>query len=150
MANTKLRGLLLAATVSAITLVSFESSAQTPVDAPLARGAQSASRAGVILYYNLNAAELRLTQRQKAQIDEIADAYVRAVKQIPPIQQGGQPTPEAIQAQRAPRQNLISAISRVLDAEQRQTFEALQQRRAMPHVINGGIVGAGTRGGTTR
>jgi hypothetical protein len=150
MANTKLRGMLLAATAIAMTLVSLELSAQTPADASPVRGAQSASRAGVILYYNLNAAELRLTSRQKAQIDEIADAYIRAVKQIPPIQRGGQPTQETIQAQRAPRQNLITAISRVLNAEQRQTFEVLQQHRARPHVMDGGNFDAGTRGGTTR
>lgn len=151
MTGEKLKRTLIAAVAaSALTLASTELAAQTPAGTPTVRGAQSASRAGVIQYYNLNATELRLTQVQRAQIDKIADAYLNDVKQVPPIPQGAQPTPEVIQALLAPRRNLIAAMGRVLNAEQLRTFEASQQRRAIPRVVRGGADGSDPSRGIAR
>ena len=154
MFSKKVKGMLVVAAAGAMAMVSVGALAQAPAGGPGGgppRGpggggggfAQPTDRAGVIQRYGLNAPDLKLTDAQKGQIDKLADAFLEESKKLPPMQQGAQPSPEAMQARMAPRQNLITAVGKVLNEEQRKTFEAAQaQRRPM-----GGPGGGGPGGG---
>jgi hypothetical protein len=158
MVSKKLKGMLVAAAAGAMAIASVGAFAQAPAGGPPGGGgmrpgggggfAQPTDRAGVIQRYNLNAAELKLSDAQKAQIDKLADAFLEEQKKLPPMQQGAQMTPEAMQARQAPRQNLVTAVGKVLNDEQRKVFEASQQRRGPPGGGGpGGPPGGGPPGG---
>jgi hypothetical protein len=153
MFSKKLKGMLVVAAAGALAIASAGAFAQAPAGGPGGgppRGpgggggfAAPTDRAGVIQRFGLNAPDLKLTDAQKAQIDKLADAFLEEQKKLPPMQPGAQMTPEAMQARQAPRQNLVTAVGKVLNDEQRKTFEAAQnQRRPM-----GGPGGGGPGGG---
>jgi Spy/CpxP family protein refolding chaperone len=142
MVSKKLKGMLVVAAAGAMAIVSAGAFAQAPAGGPPGGGgmrpgggggfAQPTDRAGVIQRFGLNAPELKLTDAQKAQIDKLADAFLEEQKKLPPMQQGMQMTPEAMQARQAPRANLVAAVGKVLNDEQRKTFEAAQAQRRGP------------------
>ncbi len=160
MFSKKLKAMLVAAAAGAMAIASVGAFAQAPAGGPgggpprgpggggggMGMGAPT-DRAGVIQRYGLNAPDLKLTDAQKAQIDKIADAFLEESKKLPAMQPGAQMTPEAMQARQAPRQNLVTAVGKVLTDEQRKTFEAAQaQRRPMMGGPGGGGPGGGPGG----
>jgi len=94
----------------------------------------------VIQRFGLGAPELKLTDAQKASIEKLANAYLEDMKKVPPMAQGTQPTPEAMQARQAPRTKLIAEVGKVLTPDQNKTFEAAQAARRGP---GGGGPGGG-------
>ncbi len=154
MVSKKLKGMLVAAAAGAMAMVSIGALAQAPGGGPPGGGgmrpgggggfAQPTDRAGVIQRYGLNAPELKLTDAQKAQIDKIADTYLEEMKKVPAMTPGTPPSPEAMAARQAPRTNLTTAVGKVLNDEQRKTFEAAQAARRGP---GGGGPGGGGPGG---
>lgn len=79
---------------------------------------------------------LKLTAAQKAEIDKIADAFVAEVQKAP----AGQ---EAMAARMKARENMTAAVNKVLNDEQRKTWEAAQAARRPA----GGMGGPGGPGG---
>jgi Spy/CpxP family protein refolding chaperone len=156
MFSRKLKGMLVVAAAGAMAMVSVGALAQAPAGGPGGgppRGpgggggfAAPTDRAGVIQRFGLNAPELKLTDAQKAQIDKLADAFLEESKKQPPMQPGAQMTPEAMQARQAPRQNLVTAVGKVLTDEQRKTFDAAQAAQRRPMGGPGGPPGGGPGG----
>lgn len=86
-------------------------------------------RASTIQRFNLADAALKLTDAQKAEIDKVADAYVKEITEVNakyPMAQGSPPSPDAQAARQKARDTLTAAVSKVLNAEQRTTWEAAQ------------------------
>ena len=134
MLSKKLKGMLVV-TAAAMSMASMGAFAQAPGGGPPGGGrggggfAQPTDAAGVIQRFGLNAPELKLTDAQKASIDKLANAYLEDMKKVPPMAQGGQPSPEAMAAMQAPRTKLIAEVGKVLTPEQNKTFEAAQAAR---------------------
>lgn len=136
----KMRRMLLAATAGALLTMAAGALAQAPGGgAPGAgppRGGPGMGggfggpldRAGVIQRFGLGDAALKLTDAQKVEIDKAADAYVAEVAKIPAAQ-GGPPSQEAMTARMTARDNLTAAVNKVLNDEQKKTWEAAQASR---------------------
>ncbi len=149
MVSKKLKGMLVAAAAGAMAIASVGAFAQAPAGGPGGgppRGpgggggfAAPTDRAGVIQRYGLNAPELKLTDAQKAQIDKAADAYLEESKKVPQGQEG-------MQARQTARTNLTTAVGKVLNDEQRKTFDAAQAQRRPPGGPGGGPPGGGPGG----
>ncbi len=142
MVSKKLKGMLVATAAGA--MISLGALAQAPAGGPpgggmgMRMGAQD--RPSVEQRYGLTDPALKLTAAQQAQIDKLVDTYLDDMKKLPPMTQGAAPTPEAMQARQAPRQALMTAVGKVLNDDQRKTFEAAQAARRPP---GGGPGGAG-------
>ena len=83
--------------------------------------------------------ELKLTADQKSQIDKLVDGYMEDVKKM--RAGGGQMDMQAFMKS---RQDLTTAVGKVLNDDQRKMFEEAQQRRGPP---GGGGPGGGGFGG---
>jgi hypothetical protein len=156
MFSKSLKGILVVAAAGALAVVSMGASAQAPGGGPPGGGpggarmgggfGQPTDRAGVIQRFGLGAPELKLTDAQKGQIDKLADNYVAEMAKLPPMQQGQAPDQAAMAARQAPRAKLIEEVGKILNADQKKTFDAAQaaqqQRRG-----GGGPGGAGGPGG---
>jgi hypothetical protein len=94
----------------------------------------------------LGDASLKLTDAQKAEVDKAADAYLAEMQKIPAAAPGGPPSPEVQAARTKARDNLIAAVNKVLNDEQKKAWEAL--RAAAPRGgPGGGLRGPGGPGG---
>lgn len=150
--NGKMRKVLLAATAGALLTMAAGALAQAPGGgAPGAgppRGGPGGGfgpptdRAGVIQRNGLGDAALKLTDAQKAEIDKAADAYLAEVQKIPAAAPGGPPSPEVTAARTKARDDLMAAVNKVLNDEQKKTLEAAQAARRG----GGGGFGGGARG----
>jgi ATP-dependent RNA helicase RhlE len=163
MFSKTLKGMLVVAAASAMAIVSMGASAQAPGGGPPGGGppgggrgggfGQPTDRAGVIQRFGLGAPELKLTDAQKAQIDKLADTYLAEMAKLPPMQmqQGQAPDQAAMAARQAPRTKLIEAVGKILNADQKKTFDAQQaqqqQRRGGGGPGGGGFGGGGRPGG---
>lgn len=148
----KMRRMLLAVTAGALLTMAAGAMAQAPGGgAPGAgppRGGPGGfgpptDRAGVIQRNGLGDPALKLTDAQKAEIDKAADAYLAEVQKIPAAAPGGPPSPEVMAARNTARDNLMAAVNKVLNDEQKKTLEAAQAARRG----GGGGFGAGGPGG---
>ncbi len=143
MVSKKLKGMLVVTAAGAMAMISLGASAQAPAGGPpgggMRMGAQD--RPSVEQRYGLTDPALKLTAAQQTQIDKLVDTYLDDMKKLPPMAQGAPPSPEAMQARQAPRQALITAVGKVLNDDQRKTFEAAQAARRPPG--GGGPGGAG-------
>ena len=157
-----LKGGLLAAATGAMMMMAAGAFAQAPGAGPaggpprgMGMGMGAPDRAGTIQRNGLDDAALKLTDAQKAEINKIADAYVaevNAISQKYPMQPGAGPNQEAMVARQTATQNLTAAVNKVLNAEQRKTWEAAQAARRAAAPQRGGMGGGmggpgGGRGG---
>ena len=150
-----LKTLLLAAAAGAMMTMAAGAMAQAPAGGPGAgppRGGPGTGapldRAGAIQRFGLGDAALKLTDAQKAEIDKAADAYVAAMGKLPAMTPGSPPSPEAQAARTKVRDDFTAAVNKVLNDEQRKTFEAAQaSRRGGPGGGMGGPPGGGAPGG---
>jgi len=89
-------------------------------------------RPGTIERMGLNDPALKLTAAQKTEIDKIIDAYLADQKALAakyPMTPGSPPGQEAMQARRTARDNLNTALGKVLNDEQRKSWETAQAAR---------------------
>lgn len=160
--NGKMRRLLLAAAAGAMLTMAAGAMAQAPGGGPGAgppRGpgggpgmgggfGPPTDRAGVLQRNGLDNAALNLTAAQKAEIDKAADAYLAEMQKVPAAAPGGPPSPEVQAARTKARDNLMAAVNKVLNDEQKKTLEAAQAaRRGGPGGPGGGMRGPGGPGG---
>ncbi|HWL63226.1 MAG TPA: hypothetical protein VNQ32_10530 [Steroidobacteraceae bacterium] len=147
-----MKTLLLTAAVGAMMTMAAGAMAQAPGGGP-PRGGPGAGgpgmgggmgmpandRAGTIQRFGLNDPALKLTAAQTAEIDKAADAYVAEVAKVP-AGAGGPPSQEAMAARTKARDNLTAAVNKVLNADQKKTWEAAQAAQAQRR---GGMGGPG-------
>ncbi len=90
------------------------------------------SRFAVIQQLGLNDPALRLATAQRAEIDKIILAYVAqqnmAIAKSPQKADGARGQ-EAMAARRSARDNLAASINKILNAQQRETWEAAKSAR---------------------
>jgi Spy/CpxP family protein refolding chaperone len=152
MVSKKLKGMLVVA-AAAMSMVSMGALAQAPGGGPPGGGrgggfAQPTDAAGVIQRFGLGAPELKLTAAQTASIEKLANAYLEDMKKVPAMEQGAQPSPEAMAARQAPRTKLMAEVAKVLTPEQNKTLDAAQAaRRGGGGGGFGGPPGGGPPGG---
>lgn len=148
--------LLLAVAAGAMMTMAAGAFAQAPAGGPpgggppRGMGMGQPDRAGTIQRFGLGDAALKLTDAQKAQIDKAVEAYVAemtSVNQKYPMTQGSPPSQEAMGARTKARDDLNDAIGKVLNDEQKKTWEAAQasRRQGGPGGFGGG--GPGGPGG---
>ncbi|MDQ2639638.1 MAG: hypothetical protein M3Y79_03520 [Pseudomonadota bacterium] len=156
----KMKTLLLTAAVGAMMTMAAGAMAQAPGGGP-PRGGPGAGgpgmgggmggmpandRAGTIQRFGLNDPALKLTAAQTAELDKAADAYVAEIAKVP-AGAGGPPSQEAMAARTKARDNLTAAVNKVLNADQKKTWEAAQaaqaQRRGGMGGPGGGMGGPG-------
>jgi hypothetical protein len=139
----KLKGMLVATAASLMTVVAVDAAAQAPAPGGPPRGMGMggmgmmgpADKATTIERMGLNDPALKLTAAQKADIDKLADAYVTDQKALAakyPMAQGSPPSQEGMQARRDAREKFTAAVGKVLNDEQRKTWEAAQAARRPP------------------
>lgn len=140
------RQLLFAAAAGAMAVVSFHALAQVPAGGP-PRGAPGmgmmgpADKASTIERMGLNDAALKLGAEQKAQIEKITGDYIaeqQALAEKYPMAPGNPPSEEGMRARRDAREQYTAAIGKVLDDEQRKTWQAAQAARRPPMGPPGG------------
>lgn len=151
----KLKTLLLTAAAGAMMTMAVGAMAQAPGGGP-PRGGPGAGgpgmgggmggmpandRAGTIQRFGLNDPALKLTAAQTAELEKAADAYVAEVAKIPAAA-GGPPGPEAMAARTKARDNLTAAVHKVLNADQKKTWDAAQAAQAQRRG-GGGMGGPG-------
>ncbi len=152
----KLKTLLLTAAAGAMMTMAAGAMAQAPGGGP-PRGGPGAGgpgmgggmggmgmpandRAGTIQRFGLNDPALKLSAAQTAEIEKAADAYVAEVAKIPAAA-GGPPSQEAMAARTKARDNLTAAVNKVLNADQKKTWEAAQAAQAQRRGGMGGMGG---------
>jgi hypothetical protein len=142
--NRKLRTLLVATAAGAMMTLAAGAFAQAPGGGP---GGQRmggggfgppTDRAGVIQRFQLGDEALKLTAAQKTEIDKAADAYLAEMQKIPAAAPGGPPSPEVQAARTKASDTLTAAVNKVLNDEQKKTWEAARAARR-----GGGMGGPG-------
>lgn len=137
----KLKGLLAAGAASVMLVMAAGAAAQAPAGGPprgmgMGMGMMGpADKATTIERMGLNDAALKLTAAQKAEIDKLADGYVAEQKMLGekyPMAQGSPPSQEGMMARRDAREKFNAAVGKVLNDEQRKTWEAAQAARRPP------------------
>jgi hypothetical protein len=152
----KMKTLLLTAAVGAMMTMAAGAMAQAPGGGPprggpgaggpgMGGGMPANDRAGTIQRFGLNDPALKLTAAQTAEIDKAADAYVAEVAKVP-AGAGGPPSQEAMAARTKARDNLTAAVNKVLNADQKKTWEAAQAAQAQRRGGMGGAPGGGMGG----
>lgn len=151
----KLRTLLVAAATGAMMTMAAGAMAQAPGGGPGAGGpgmgmgmgmgmGGQLDRAGVIQRFGLGDEALKLTAAQKTEIDKAADGYVAAMTQVNqkyPMTPGSPPSQEATAARTKARDDFNAAVGKILNADQKKTWDASQAaRRGGP---GGGMGGPG-------
>jgi hypothetical protein len=137
--KSRSRSGLVALATGALLAVSIgvQAQAQAPGSGPprdgmrMGMGAQL-DRAGTLQRFGLDDATLNLTAAQKVQIDNAADAYVaemNAVNEKYPFTPGSMPGEQGMAARQKVRDAFIAAVNKVLDEEQRRSWEAVQAAR---------------------
>ena len=135
MCGIRLRRLLAVAVVGAMVAVSVPVLAQAPGGGPPGgmRGMGGpVDRPTMIQRLALDDAALKLTADQQKQIDKLVDGYIAEQAQLRekfPMTQGAPPSQEMMTAMRGARDNLNTAVGKVLNDSQRTTWEAAMARR---------------------
>lgn len=109
-------------------------------------------RAGTLQRFALDDPALKLSDAQKAEINKAADAYVaqmNTVNEKYPFTPGSPPSQEGMAARQKVRDDFVAAVNKVLNDEQRKTWETAQSSRrgGMGMGPGGGMGGPGGRGG---
>jgi Spy/CpxP family protein refolding chaperone len=95
-------------------------------------GMMPMDRAGMEQRLALDAEGLNLTAAQKSQIDKIVDDYIveqGKLREKYPMTPGSPPGQEAMTAMRSARENLNTAVGKVMNDAQRKTWEAAMAAR---------------------
>jgi hypothetical protein len=152
MVSRKLRGMLVAAAASAMTMVAMNAVAQAPPagGAPggpprggMGMGMGQLDKAGLTQRLALDDAALNLTADQKGKIDKILDAYIAEQgKMRGQMQPGSPPSQEVMSSMRTARDKLNADVGAVLNDAQKKTWQAAMAARAPA----GGPPGAGPGG----
>jgi Spy/CpxP family protein refolding chaperone len=139
MSSRKFREALVVATASVMAVFAVGAAAQAPAGGPprgggmgMGMGMGAADRPTTIERMGLNDPALKLTAAQQAQIDKIIDGYIAEQKTLAekyPMTPGSPPGQDAMQARRTARDNLNAALGKVLNDEQRKSWEAAQAAR---------------------
>lgn len=154
----RMKTLLLAAAAGAMVTMSAGALAQAPGGGPPGgmrgggMGMGTPDRATTIQRNGLDNAALNLTAAQKAEIDKAADAFVAEMKTANekfPMTQGSPPSQEAMAARTKARDNLTAAVGKILNADQKKTWDAAQaaRRQGGPGGFGGGGPGGPPGGG---
>jgi hypothetical protein len=146
--KSNLKTLLLAAAAGAMMTMAAGAMAQAPAGGPGAgppRGGPGmggpVDRASTIQRNGLADPALNLTAAQKAEIDKAADAYVAEVAKLPAMTPGAPPSAEAMAARTKARENLTAAVGKILNADQKKTWDAAQAAQAARRGGQGGGMG---------
>jgi Spy/CpxP family protein refolding chaperone len=143
MNSKRFRDTLVVATASVMAVFAVGAAAQAPAGGPPRGGGMGMGmgmmgpqdRPGTIERMGLNDPALKLTAAQKAEIDKIVDGYIAEQKTLAekyPMTPGSPPSQDAMQARRSARDNLNTALGKVLNDEQRKSWEAAQAARRPP------------------
>lgn len=148
MVSKKLKRMLVAVAAGAMTMMAANVMAQAPAGGP-PRGPGGGMGMGMgapadvpttIERQGLNDPALKITAAQKAEIEKVTAAFVEEQKKINekyPMAQGSPPSQEGMTARQTARTNYTAAVGKILNDEQRKTWEAAQAAR------RGGMGGPG-------
>jgi Spy/CpxP family protein refolding chaperone len=137
MIGSKFRKILAATAASAVVMVSATAFAQAPGGGPPPGGGMRGpmDRPTMISRLGLDDAALKLSGDQQKQIDKLVDGYIAeqaTLREKFPMTQGSPPSQEAMTAMRSARENLNTAVGKVLNDSQRATWEATMATRRPP------------------
>jgi Spy/CpxP family protein refolding chaperone len=140
MIGSKFKRILAATAASAVVMVSATAFAQGPPGGGM-RGPMD--RPTIIQRMALDDPALKLSGDQQKQIDKLMDGYIAeqaTLREKYPMTQGSPPSQEAMTAMRSARENLNTAVGKVLNDSQRATWQAAMAARRPP---GGGPPGGG-------
>src|SRR5690606_8597313 len=136
MKNGKWKRLMLVATAGAMALLGVSAAAQTLPSGALPRSALGMTgpvdHTATIRRRGIGDPALKLTARQRAQIDDFVSAYVtqqQVLAEQQPITPGVRPSEEAIAARRRAFDQLSITIGNTLNSEQRKVWQNAQMQR---------------------
>jgi Spy/CpxP family protein refolding chaperone len=137
MSGSKFRKILTATAASAVMLVSASAFAQAPGGGPPPGGGMRGpmDKPTMISRLGLDDAALKLSDAQKGQIDKLVDGYIAEQATLRgkyPMTQGSPPSQDMMNAMRSSRENLNTAVGKVLNDSQRATWEATMAARRPP------------------
>ena len=137
MIGSKFRKILAATAASAVMLVSASAFAQAPGGGPPPGGGMRGpmDKPTMISRLGLDDAALKLSDAQKGQIDKLVDGYIAeqaTLREKYPMTQGSPPSQDMMNAMRSSRENLNTAVGKVLNDSQRATWEAGMAARRPP------------------
>jgi Spy/CpxP family protein refolding chaperone len=155
MVTSRISRVLVATLVAAGTFAASPLLAQAPQGGGMrgmgGMGMMPMDRAGVEQRLALDAEGLNLTAAQKSQIDKIVDDYIveqGKLREKYPMTPGTPPGQEAMTAMRSSRENLNTAVGKVMNDGQRKTWEAaMAARRPAGPMGPMGPMGPGGPGG---
>jgi Spy/CpxP family protein refolding chaperone len=148
MVISRISRVLIATAVAAGAFAATPLLAQAPPGGGMGMGGMGMmpmDRAGMEKRLALDAEGLNLTAAQKTQIDKIVDDYIVEQGKLRakfPMTQGSPPSQEAMTAMRGARENLNTAVGKVMNEGQRKTWEAAMAARRPP-MGPGGMGGPG-------
>lgn len=152
MSSSKFRKILAATAATAVALVAAPAIAQGPPGGGMGGGMGMmgpVDRPTMIQRMALDDPALKLSDAQKAQVDKLVDGYIAEQGQLRtkyPMTPGTPMSQEGMAAMRASRENLNTAVGKVLDDSQRATWQAAMAARRPPGMGPGGP-GMGGPGG---
>ena len=137
MIGSKFRKVLAATAASAVMIVSASAFAQAPGGGPPPGGGMRGpmDKPTTISRLGLDDAALKLSDAQKGQIDKLVDGYIAeqaTLREKYPMTQGSPPSQDMMNAMRSSRENLNTAVGKVLNDSQRATWEAGMAARRPP------------------
>jgi Spy/CpxP family protein refolding chaperone len=136
MNGSKFKRIMVAAAASAAVMVSASAFAQAPGGGPPGGGMRPPmDRPAMISRMGLDDPALKLSGDQQKQIDKIMDGYIAeqaTLREKYPMTQGSPPSQDMMTAMRSSRENLNTAVGKVLNDSQRATWEATMAARRPP------------------
>lgn len=151
MVSNKMKRVLVAVAAGAMTMMAANVMAQAPAGGPprgpgggMGMGMGAADVPTTIERQGLNDPALKITAAQKAEIEKVTTAFVEEQKKIAekyPMAQGSPPSQEGMTARQTARTNYQAAVGKILNDEQRKTWEAAQAARRGG--MGGGMGGPG-------
>jgi Spy/CpxP family protein refolding chaperone len=138
MIGSKFKKILTAAAASAVVMGSATAFAQAPGGGPPPGGGMMRGpmdRPTMISRLGLDDAALKLSDAQKGQIDKLVDGYIAeqaTMRAKYPMTPGSPPSQDMMTAMRSSRENLNTAVGKVLNDSQRATWEAGMAARRPP------------------
>lgn len=136
MISRKWHAMLVAAAASAMAMMASAQAARNapPVDSFAMYPTQDPAqlRMITIMQQGLNSSSLNLTTAQKAEINKIVDVFVAeliVLNKEHPVEPGKPATPAAIQTRQSAVGKLNTALGKVMNQEQRRTWESAQAAR---------------------
>jgi hypothetical protein len=152
MFNRTIKRTAVAVAFAVMTLGAATATAQAPGGGPPRSGMGmgmgmmgAADRPAMIQRLALDDAALKLTDAQKGEIDKLVDGYLaeqKTLREKYPMTQGSPPSQEMMGAMRTARENLNTAVGKVLNDAQRTTWQAAMAARR-PQMGPGGPGGPG-------